>query len=171
MSGAAGISAAKNRRSKQPQNSTPTTIISCSNVNKSPPPPSNVEQSYKHLLDGLDSRVVNQETLQILGPMPPLQILRIHEQRLNKLDDSFRQSSQTKQSDELSGLDQHYDEACYDKIDEMEVKIRMLEEVIMNLQLTLTNVQNFAMETSLNLTKLQKTTNLIVTIPTPDHTM
>ena len=32
----------------------------------------------------------------------------------------------------------------------------MLEEVIMNLQLTLTNVQSFAMETSLAMMKMQK---------------
>lgn len=35
----------------------------------------------------------------------------------------------------------------------------MLEEVIMNLQLTLTNVQSFAMETSLAMLKLQNTQN------------
>jgi hypothetical protein len=46
----------------------------------------------------------------------------------------------------------------------------MLEEVIMNLQLTLTNVQSFAMETSLAMMKLQNksrpTTPPLSTMPT-----
>ena len=44
-------------------------------------------------------------------------------------------------------------------------KVKMLEEVIMNLQLTVTNVQSFAMETNLSLTKLQKPTNTISSMP------
>jgi len=53
----------------------------------------------------------------------------------------------------------------YNKIDELESKVKMLEEVIMNLQLTVTNVQSFAMETNLSLTKLQKPTNTISSMP------
>jgi hypothetical protein len=43
----------------------------------------------------------------------------------------------------------------------------MLEEVIMNLQLTLTNVQSFAMESSLAMMKLQNQINASAPAPAP----
>jgi hypothetical protein len=56
------------------------------------------------------------------------------------------------------------DAECYDRISTLEEKVQMLEEVIMNLQLTLTNVQSFAMETSLAMMKLQ---NQLTAAPVP----
>lgn len=157
MSGAAGISAAKNRRSKPIP--TQNTIVNCSNVNGSCPTPNNRNQSeIKSLSNMPDDSLVDKNTLKILGPMPANQILKIHEQRLNKMDERINQNCQFNGDCNLQINEQNNNEETYTKIDELETKVKMLEEVIMNLQLTLTNVQSFAMETNLSLTKLQKTT-------------
>ena len=167
MSGAAGISAAKNRRSRQAPNQPPN--INCSNVNGSCPTPNNRGQvsqnGNKSLYTMPDDSLLDKTTLQILGPMPPVQILKIHEQRLNKIDERLNQG-QSSESSNLQPIEEgNFSSEYYDKIDELESKVKMLEEVIMNLQLTVTNVQSFAMETNLSLTKLQKPTNTISSMP------
>jgi hypothetical protein len=167
MSGAAGISAAKNRRSRQAPNQPPN--INCSNVNGSCPTPNNrgqVSQNGNKSLSTMpDDSLLDKTTLQILGPMPPVQILKIHELRLNKIDERLNQV-QSSESSNLQPIEEgNFSSEYYDKIDELESKVKMLEEVIMNLQLTVTNVQSFAMETNLSLTKLQKPTNTISSMP------
>ena len=167
MSGAAGISAAKNRRSRQAPNQPPN--INCSNVNGSCPTPNNRGQvsqnGNKSLYTMPDDSLLDKTTLQILGPMPPVQILKIHEQRLNKIDERLNKG-QSSESSNLQPIEEgNFSSEYYDKIDELESKVKMLEEVIMNLQLTVTNVQSFAMETNLSLTKLQKPTNTISSMP------
>ena len=167
MSGAAGISAAKNRRSRQAPNQPPN--INCSNVNGSCPTPNNrgqVSQNGNKSLSTMpDDSLLDKTTLQILGPMPPVQVLKIHEQRLNKIDERLNQG-QSYESSNLQPIEEgNFSSEYYDKIDELESKVKMLEEVIMNLQLTVTNVQSFAMETNLSLTKLQKPTNTISSMP------
>ena len=167
MSGAAGISAAKNRRSRQAPNQPPN--INCSNVNGSCPTPNNRGQvsqnGNKSLYTMPDDSLLDKTTLQILGPMPPVQVLKIHEQRLNKIDERLNQV-QSSESSNLQPIEEgNFSNEYYDKIDELESKVKMLEEVIMNLQLTVTNVQSFAMETNLSLTKLQKPTNTISSMP------
>ena len=167
MSGAAGISAAKNRRSRQAPNQPPN--INCSNVNGSCPTPNNRGQvsqnGNKSLYTMPDDSLLDKTTLQILGPMPPVQILKIHEQRLNKIDERLNQV-QSSESSNLQPIEEgNFSSEYYDKINELESKVKMLEEVIMNLQLTVTNVQSFAMETNLSLTKLQKPTNTISSMP------
>jgi len=167
MSGAAGISAAKNRRSRQAPNQPPN--INCSNVNGSCPTPNNrgqVSQNGNKSLSTMpDDSLLDKTTLQILGPMPPVQVLKIHEQRLNKIDERLNQG-QSSESSNLQPIEEgNFSSEYYDKIDELESKVKMLEEVIMNLQLTVTNVQSFAMETNLSLTKLQKPTNTISSMP------
>jgi len=167
MSGAAGISAAKNRRSRQAPNQPPN--INCSNVNGSCPTPNNrgqVSQNGNKSLSTMpDDSLLDKTTLQILGPMPPVQVLKIHEQRLNKIDERLNQV-QSSESSNLQPIEEgNFSSEYYDKIDELESKVKMLEEVIMNLQLTVTNVQSFAMETNLSLTKLQKPTNTISSMP------
>ena len=47
----------------------------------------------------------------------------------------------------------------------------MLEEVIMNLQLTITNVQSFAIETNLSLIKLQKSSLVSTPVLTNEVTL
>jgi len=171
MSGAAGISAAKNRRSRQAPNQPPN--INCSNVNGSCPTPNNrgqISQNGNKTLSIMpDDSLLNKETLQILGPMPPNQILKIHEQRLNKIDERLGRQSQSNENGNLPTIEQNTNEEAYERINELETKIKMLEEVIMNLQLTVTNVQSFAMETNLSLTKLQKT-NTSTHIPMESNT-
>ena len=181
MSGAAGISAAKNRRSRQAPNQPPN--INCSNVNGSCPTPNNrgqVSQNGNKSLSMMpDDSLLDKTTLQILGPMPPVQVLKIHEQRLNKIDERLNQGQSSESSNLHSIEEGNFSSEYYDKIDELESKVKMLEEVIMNLQLTVTNVQSFAMETNLSLTKLQKPTNTIssmpidipVSVPEPNNTM
>jgi hypothetical protein len=167
MSGAASIAAAKNRRTKADPNQKP--IISCSSKSGStcPLPPGsktvNKITSTPTLFD--------QESLQIKGPMHLMQVLQVHEQRLNKIDDKIsRQAAISPQAVVtapqacIQEEGQACDAECYDRISALEEKVQMLEEVIMNLQLTLTNVQSFAMETSLAMLKLQ---NQVSATPVP----
>jgi hypothetical protein len=173
MSGAASIAAAKNRRTKADPNQKP--IISCSSKSGSCPlPGGNKIVSTPRLID--------EESLQIKGPMHVMQVLHIHEQRLNKLDDKIsRQAAISPQAvftapqECIQEEGQACDAECYDRISALEEKVHMLEEVIMNLQLTLTNVQSFAMETSLAMMKLQNQVSaapaVISTPATPVTTM
>jgi hypothetical protein len=153
MSGAAGIAAAKNRRSKPDPNQQP--IISCSSKSGACPLPSGKSQ-----ITG-KSQLVDPTSLQINGPMPFMQVLQVHEQRLNKLDDKLAKISSTSALQQYAPkasqpeVAQACDAECDVRLSTLEEKIQMLEEVIMNLQLTLTNVQSFAMETSLAMMKLQ----------------
>ena len=151
MSGAAGIAAAKNRRTKPDPNQQP--IISCSSKSGSCPlPPGKAQITSK-------AQMVDPNSLQINGPLPFMQVLQVHEQRLNKFDDRLSKLSLDQgalvQCTPQSCEPQACDAECYDRLSTLEEKVQMLEEVIMNLQLTLTNVQSFAMETSLAMLKLQ----------------
>ena len=160
MSGAAGIAAAKNRRTKAEPNKRP--IVDCNSLNGS----CNIQNKNQTTNDNLlqqqtvqtrsltDDNLVDPVSLKILGPMPTPNVLKIHEQRLNRIDEQLLKGvsvTTTVPVKTESSEDSN-------KVAELEEKIHMLEEVIMNLQLTLTNVQSFAMETNLSLTKLQKTT-------------
>lgn len=177
MSGAAGIAAAKNRRTKPDPNQKP--IISCSTKtggacpmpqqnNKTPQQPQQQQPKQSHHTKS----ILNQESLQITGPMPLVQVLAIHEQRLNKIDEELKQkispfspnnsllSISTREMNEAVECNTDCNTECYDRLHSLEEKVRMLEEVIMNLQITLTNVQSFSMETNLSLMKLQKVAQL-----------
>ena len=163
MSGAAGIAAAKNRRSKPDPNQKP--IISCSSLKPgSCPLPKQTNLKSNSVFD--------EESLQIRGPMPLMHVLKVHEERLNKIDEKLNRQAQvsvsqasvsqtqaslaqTQASVTQASVSQACDEECYERISTLEEKVQMLEEVIMNLQMTLTNVQSFAMETSLAMLKLQ----------------
>jgi len=159
MSGAAGIAAAKNRRSKPDPSQSP--VISCSNVK--PGSLSSSKQGYKAV-----PTLFDEESLQITGPMHVMQVLKVHEQRLNKIDDKINKVASPQQAflpqacapqacaPQLTAApEQACDAECYERLSVLEEKVLMLEEVIMNLQLTLTNVQSFAMESSLAMLKLQ----------------
>lgn len=164
MSGAASIAAAKNRRTKPDPNQKP--IISCSTKPSSGPSPPGSKLQQNSLKSGAASAsVFDEESLQITGPMPLVLVLKVHEQRLNKLDEKLAQKqaigslSAIVPAQQCTMEAQGCDEECYERLQTLEEKIQMLEEVIMNLQLTLTNVQSFAMETSLAMLKLQNTQN------------
>jgi len=155
MSGAASIAAAKNRRSKPDPNQKP--IITCSTKpgsssnNKTPQPNSK-----------MTNNVFDEESLQITGPMPLLQVLKVHEQRLNKIDEKIAMQLGQMQLGQVPVQGQLKvstltDDDTDERLQTLEEKVQMLEEVIMNLQLTLANVQSFAMETSLAMLKLQNT--------------
>lgn len=161
MSGAAGIAAAKNRRSKPDPNQKP--IISCSSKTGSCPlPPSTKQPSAGTKVNSL----IDSESLQINGPMPLMQVLKVHEQRLNKIDEKIKSIGGVKPqqltADCTTDCTTECSAECIDRIAALEEKVLMLEEVIMNLQLTLTNVQSFAMETSLAMMKIQ---NQVATVP------
>ncbi len=172
MSGAASIAAAKNRRTKADPNQKP--IISCSSKSGSscPLPPGSKTFANKQ------PSLFDEESLQIKGPMHIMQVLQVHEQRLNKIDEKItRQLTtplQVSAPQQLSAPqqaciqeEQACDAECYDRISALEEKVQMLEEVIMNLQLTLTNVQSFAMETSLAMMKLQNQVSATPSTPAP----
>ena len=196
MSGAAGIAAAKNRRSKPENNPRfPQPVVTCAsknngacplpqNKNLMPPPASvstrntntntntntnNKNTNNKNTNNNNNNNVLNApplsnlidpETLQILGPLPPAQILKYHEQRLNRMDQQLR----TQNKDEG---DEEYREECFARIGMLESKVSMLEEVIMNLQNKLTIVQNFMMETNLEVTKLKSVQVSITSLSSP----
>ena len=156
MSAAAGIAAAKNRRSKtepNQKNQLPPPV-SCSSKNKSCPLPSTPKNAQK-TVPHVENKMVDPVSLQILGPMAPVQILRLHEQRLNQFDEKlnqvFAQERCQKSGDED---DEECKEECFSRIGMLESKLGMLEEVIMTLQNKLTIAQNFAMETNMSVMKL-----------------
>ena len=178
MSGAAGIAAAKNRRSKTELNTNRPPIVNCKTTGSCPAPQSTsvraqaqAQPQARSSGPATDSQMqrdlFDQDSLQIKGPMPPAQILVIHEQRLNKLDEKINQRCQVSVDQTAECIDQE----CYDKVSELELKIHMLEEVIMNLQLTITNVQSFAMETSLAMLKLQNAQSATATATSPTTTI
>jgi uncharacterized coiled-coil protein SlyX len=162
MSGASGIAAAKNRRSKtEPNQKQLPPPISCGKNNSCPPQKS--AQNSKAVAPTNPMDLVDPTSLQILGPMPPVQILRFHEQRLNRFDERLSQlASQAVSSacPESAACNPTGDCAemddCYDRIESLESKLAMLEEVIMTLQNKLTIAQNFSMETNMNMSALMK---------------
>jgi hypothetical protein len=165
MSGAASIAAAKNRRSKPDPNQKP--IISCSTKSGSCPMP----PSGKNVNAVRGNTLFDEESLQITGPMHVMQAIMVHEQRLNKIDVKIAQqqvsamqafvmpsvgvSEQSQACLPQACEPQACDDELYERLSALDEKVQMLEEVIMNLQLTLTNVQSFAMESSLAMMKLQ----------------
>ena len=165
MSGAAGIAAAKNRRSKT-ENTVrfPQANASCSSKNngscpmpqnKNAMPPASVStRNFTNATKSTnDNNLVDPNTLQILGPLPPAQILKYHEQRLNRLDEQLKQTNPLVHDTDAD--DEEYREECFARIGTLESKVSMLEEVIMNLQNKLTVAQNFMMETNLEVSKLK----------------
>jgi uncharacterized coiled-coil protein SlyX len=181
MSGAASIAAAKNRRTKPDPNQKP--IISCSTAkNGACPLPS--PGSKLAVKTPTVNSVFDEESLQIKGPMHLMYVLKVHEERLNKIDSKLGQQLSPMQAyapqacapqtcvstDAQAQEGQACDAECYDRISVLEEKVQMLEEVIMNLQLTLTNVQSFAMESNLAMMKLQnqmQTVTAPVPVPAP----
>ena len=204
MSGAAAIAAAKNRRGKSDNATRFPQAISCSISNKgSPPVPvstrampragsvssSSSTSAAKEQMSLQLSNLVDPDTLQILGPMPPAQILKYHEQRLNRFDERMKQCLEQGQCGQMQMLMpmqiqvqgegsqvqgsqvqesfSEVEEECFSRISDLESKMAMLEEVIMNLQNKLTVVQNFTMETNLDVSKLK---NLPAPVCTCTHT-
>ena len=171
MSGAAGIAAAKNRRSKTENTSrfASSSAVSCSSnkngacpmpQNKNGMPPAalstrsaNVNNAANTAKNTNATNLIDPTTLQILGPLPPAQILKYHEQRLNRLDEQLKQTNPVVH--DTDEADEEYREECFSRIGTLESKLSMLEEVIMNLQNKLTVAQNFMMETNLEVSKLK----------------
>jgi len=152
MSGAAGIAAAKNRRSKtEPNQKQLPPPITCGK-NGAPPSQKSVNTPVnKSASVSNTNTLVDPVSLQILGPMPPVEILRVHEQRLNRLDERLSTQPNSCESTNYSEMDD-----CFSRVDTLESKISMLEEVIMTLQNKLTIAQNFAMETNMSMSALAK---------------
>jgi hypothetical protein len=191
MSGAASIAAAKNRRSKE----TPRFVQSCPAKSgtacpRNAPPQQSAKTTNNAGNDNNNTnKMVDPVTLRVLGPMQPLQIIQIHEQRLNNFDKKIEElkaltpvlnevtSFSPQSQPQMFSMEQFNNacntgsgacntgsgacntacsEECSNKFADLEEKITILEEVVMNLQLTLANVQNFAMETNLCMMKLNK---------------
>lgn len=171
MSGAAAIAAAKNRRGKAESNQRqqlPPPIScgknnSCSSQNK--PTTSSIKNTSQVATTKSESYtdLINPVSLQILGPLPPVQILKLHEQRFNMLDEKINKlvatcetncQSVCSTSQVVEGDD--FSEELFGRISSLESKVTMLEEVIMNLQNKLTIAQNFAMETNMSVMNLIK---------------
>ena len=165
MSGAAGLSAAKNRRTKSdPNQKQLPPPISCGKNNSCPPQKSsqNLNNSKSAILPTKINDLVEPTSLKILGPLPPVEILKLHEQRLNRFDERLANLSSQCNSfpgepnQELSAIDESEIDDCFTRLENLESKVGMLEEVIMTLQNKLTIAQNFAMETNLSMTQLIK---------------
>jgi hypothetical protein len=156
MSGAAGIAAAKNRRSRT--DPVRSSVVDCKSTNGTCAPKNNNQQqpqSQNRSVPTIENNLIDPISLKILGPMPTPQVLKIHEQRLNKLDEKLNQCMMTKNNPVQQNVISS-NASSQEQIELMEDKIRMLEEVIMNLQLTITNVQGFAMETNLAMMKMKR---------------
>jgi hypothetical protein len=176
MSGAAGIAAAKNRRSKtEPNQKQLPPPINCGKNGSCPPqkPSQNSKtaqvQNSKTAQVSTQNDLVDPNSLQILGPMPPVQILRVHEQRLNKFDERFNQFDCQTGSCQTN-VDESEIDDCFTRVETLESKLAMLEEVIMTLQNKLTIAQNFAMETNLSMNALIKKQQQNETIAVVDIT-
>ena len=104
----------------------------------------------------MEDKLVDPISMKILGPMPTPQVLKVHEQRLNRIDEQLSQGITSAVPVQQQTIDSSSNESYKTQIENMEEKIRMLEEVIMNLQLTITNVQGFAMETNLTMMKIKR---------------
>ena len=188
MSGASGIAAAKNRRGKETFSRFPQNNQTCAAKGGGcPRPGSATPQNISRASQGqtqsqaaaqyspfLENKMVDPVTLRVTGPMQPLQIIQIHEQRLNKFDVRFEELRMAATATALStpalstpafnaaapsmeNCNSGCNEECANRINDLEDKVNILEEVILNLQLTLANVQNFAMETNLALMKFNNT--------------
>jgi len=165
MSGAAGLSAAKNRRSKtDPNQKQLPPPISCGKNGSCPPQKSsqNLNNSKSAIIPAKTTDLVEPNSLKILGPLPPVEILKLHEQRLNRFDERFTNLSNQcaigscQPTEQLSAIDESEIDDCFTRLENLESKMVMLEEVIMTLQNKLTIAQNFAMETNMSMTKLIK---------------
>ena len=167
MSGAAGLSAAKNRRSKSdPNQKQLPPPISCGKNGSCPPQKSLQNTSNKSVTSSMktssSSDLVEPNSLKILGPLPPVEILKLHEQRLNRFDERLTSLSNQCSSvpfqpmEQLSAVDESDIDDCFTRLENLESKMGMLEEVIMTLQNKLTIAQNFAMETNMNMTQIIK---------------
>lgn len=165
MSGAAGLSAAKNRRSKtDPNQKQLPPPISCGKNGSCPPQKSsqNVNNSKSVSIPMKTTDLVDPNSLKILGPLPPVEILKLHEQRLNRFDERLANLStqcstvSSEPIEQLSAIDDSELDDCFTRLENLESKVGMLEEVIMTLQNKLTIAQNFAMETNLSMTQLIK---------------
>jgi hypothetical protein len=161
MSGAAGIAAAKNRRSRT--DPVRPAVVDCKTVNGTCAPKNNNQQQQQNrsTIPTMENALVDPISMKILGPMPTPQVLKIHEQRLNRIDEQVTQmvnmnmNGQAQQNSVVESSDD-YSKEYIEQIESMEEKIHMLEEVIMNLQLTITSVQGFAMETNLAMMKMKR---------------
>jgi len=161
MSGAAGIAAAKNRRSRT--DPVRPAVVDCKTVNGACAPKNNNQQQQQNrsTIPTMENALVDPISMKILGPMPTPQVLKIHEQRLNRMDEQVTQlinmnmNGQAQQNSVVESTDD-YSKEYIEQIESMEEKIHMLEEVIMNLQLTITSVQGFAMETNLAMMKMKR---------------
>lgn len=160
MSGAAAIAAAKNRRGRT---ETPKQVIDCNTLNGScsiKPKNKNDQlpiQSNKSIQNPqIYENNIDPVTLKLTGPAPTNIILKIHEQRLNILSDKLSNGSNNAINETISTDDK--------RMVELEEKVKMLEDVIMNLQLTLTHLQSFSIETNLSVSKLQneKSNNIVI---------
>jgi hypothetical protein len=194
MSGAAAIAAAKNRRGRtepapksQTSSKFPAPIQTkpantCSRTDSSCAVPNKKNTSSAPAPASAPLLAVNQESLQITGPMHPIQILTLHEQRMNRFDERLNKAVQDLQSSIVAPQQRLEDEAheeyleeCFNRLDVVDAKLNMLEEVIGNLQNKLTNVQNYMIETNLAVMKLTKSvetapSTVFTPLPSPDIT-
>jgi hypothetical protein len=169
MSGAAAIAAAKNRRGKETFSRFSEPAITCSTVNnKSSKPSQQVQNKTVSSTQPTTQSNLDQENLRILGPMNPIQIIQIHEKRMNLIDEKIKNMNTNNDS---NNEPQIIDNANADRIQVLEEKIYIMEQVIMNLQLTLTNVQNFAIETNLELSKNKASQAQMLNSPATKETL
>ena len=127
MSGSAALSAAKNRRTAS-----------------APPSPSSYNSTQKN--DNVTSK-------QVEGPKNPLQILYVHEIRLNKLEQLYSENdkqSNDKQSNDKQSNDKQINNKNINDgiIKALTDKIILLEKQSLILKEELSKIMSFAMETN-----------------------
>jgi hypothetical protein len=187
MSGAAAIAAAKNRRGREDHNQrfsqfvqkcsdakgaacpivTPARNNTVRNIitDRALPPP----QLTAPTVDPSANGEFDKNTLRILKPLQPLQVIQIHEQRFNKMDDTLKVqmsdlSERLKTIEQTPAVEVPVAESNKAVVDGLEEKISILEEVIVNLQMDLAKMQNFAIEVNTTLLKIMNE-RVIVSVP------
>jgi len=115
----------------------------------------------------------DRETLRILKPLHPTQIMQLHELRLNKMDNTVLALSKAIEETSNQNVMTVQTQPITNNVPELEAKIAVLEEVIANLHMDYEKVQEFLIETNATLLKLlnEKNEKVVEVVPTQIETI
>ena len=133
-----------------------------------PPPPPQKNAGPIPLNNEFD-----RETLRILKPLHPTQIMQLHELRLNKMDNTVLALSKAIEETSNQNVMTVQTPPITNNVPELEAKIAVLEEVIANLHMDYEKVQEFLIETNATLLKLlnEKNEKVVEVVPTQIETI
>ena len=136
-----------------------------------PPPPQQQQKQQPPPQKNAGPIPVNnefdRETLRILKPLHPTQIMQLHELRLNKMDNTVLALSKAIEETSNQNVMTVQTPPITNNVPELEAKIAVLEEVIANLHMDYEKVQEFLIETNATLLKLlnEKNEKVVEVVP------